>query len=256
LNKSHVIHSMMIRTEQNDVIKRVFTSLFPRDNMTDIIRRLIPTANNAYIPKQPLKFLLHIPSKITEIFINTFIARAPISAKSNASTFIRTIFGLSLSAQRIIKRLSTHFTVFSFPSFRVVTAYRFIETPKRTKFPSFCLIPSCRKFFLTYWTNQGHSCSFRQTSNFTLSGTINALSVDIMMKSFSTKLTDRIDLFRMLFLILSPTFIRTEFLSPFHIARLRLKLFSTSFANNLNRHVSSLFSYLKLTHLPIKRFGR
>ena len=254
MNKSHIIHSMMIRTKQNNVIKRFFTSLFPRDNMTNIIRRLIPTTNNAYVSKQPLKFLLHTPSKITGIFINAFIAGASISAKGNANTFIRTIFGLSLSAQRIIKRLSAHFTISSFPGFRVMTAYRLIEASKRTEFPSFCLVPSHCKFFLTYWANQSHSCSFRQTSNFTLSRTINALSVGIMLKRFSTKLTDRTDLFRMLFLIVSPTFIRTKILSSLHIARLRLKLFSTSFANNLNRHVSSLFSYLKLTHLPNKTF--
>ncbi len=247
MNKTHIQHPMMIRTKKNNIVERTFSSFTSWNNVTNIVRRLIPTTNSTPISVKPFEASMQSFPKIRGIFINAFIPFASFSAKSNPRALMRTKSRLSLSPYRIIEWFSAHLAVFSFQGSRPVIAYRFIKTFKRTKFPGFCLAPVHYKFLLTCRANQGHFCSFRQASNFTLFRTINTLPIGMMLKRFSTKLANRTDLFRVSLLIFSPAVIRTKILSSLNITRLYLKLFSTSFTDHLNRHVLSPFPYSKLT---------
>lgn len=171
LNKSHIVHPMMVRTKENHVFKRMFSTILTRNNVAEIGRRLIPPAYKAFIAIHFFKSLSNpfSSSKVsrgTMVDPKVYISPSAIATRcSNASAFIRAISPFVSCIRATIKFFTTNFTMFDFAS---STSRNMFKVLSKALFgtcfssPRFCL-PSV--YFKLFSTNQAEDRNAMRSKN-------------------------------------------------------------------------------------------
>ena len=102
---------MMVRAKKNHIFNTLFSTILNRDNMADIVRRLIPTAEKAFIPSNQKRKT--ISYSFDAMPIRRFSTSSQVSTMANSTTSQRAEPGMFSPRGVVLKRFSTYLAIFN-----------------------------------------------------------------------------------------------------------------------------------------------